>query len=94
MGVLGFHWSSPKAGGVGVRSLTLSFDSTTNGSLGTKPVALKLDRIFSFENALSNTFAKVAMKAFLSILPMWSNAKPLISLGWLVGIDFRLKDGD
>ena len=53
-----------------MRSLTLSLDSTTNRLLGTKPVALKLNRMFAFENAFSNTFAKVAIKAFLSILPM------------------------
>jgi hypothetical protein len=47
-----------------VRTLTLSFDSTSNRLLGTKPVALKLERIFAFENALLNTFAKVAIKAF------------------------------
>ena len=68
MGVLGFHWSSPKAGGVGVHTLILSFNSTTNGSLGTNLVALKLAVIFTFENACLNTFIKVAMKAFLSIL--------------------------
>jgi hypothetical protein len=50
-----------------VRTLTLSFNSTTNRSLGTKLVALKLERMFAFENALLNTFAKVAMKAFLLI---------------------------
>jgi hypothetical protein len=62
-----------------VRGFTSSFDSTTNGSLGTKPVALKLERIFAFENAL-NTSPRVAMKAFLSIWPIWSSAKILISL--------------
>ena len=62
-----------------MRRLTSSFNSTTNGSLGTKPVALKLDIIFAFENAVSKIFVKDAMKAFLSIRPMWSVAKPLIS---------------
>jgi hypothetical protein len=60
--------------------LTLSFDSTTNGSLGTKPVALKLDLIFACENASLKTFAKVAIKAFLLIQLTWSTAKALISL--------------
>ena len=63
-----------------MRSLTLSLDSTTNRLLGTKPVALKLNRMFAFKNAFSNTFAKVAIKAFLSIRPIRSNAKTLISL--------------
>ena len=53
-----------------MRGLTLSFDSTTNRLLGTKLVALKLNRIFAFKNALLNTFAKVAIKAFLLILLM------------------------
>jgi hypothetical protein len=50
-----------------VQGFTSSFNSTTNRSLGTKLVALKLERIFSFKNALLNTFAKVAIKAFLLI---------------------------
>jgi len=50
-----------------VRTLILSFNSTTNRLLGTKLVALKLKRMFAFKTALSNTFAKVAIKAFLSI---------------------------
>ena len=41
--VLGFHWVAPGRGGVGVQRLTSSFNSTTNRSLGTKPVALKLN---------------------------------------------------
>lgn len=79
MGVLGFHWGNPERGGVGVRSLTSSFDSTTNRSLGTKPVALKLDRMFAFKNAFLNAFENDAMKAFLLIQLMQSNAKSLIS---------------
>jgi hypothetical protein len=50
-----------------VRTLISSFNSTTNRLLGTKLVALKLKRIFAFKNALLNTFAKVAIKAFLLI---------------------------
>jgi hypothetical protein len=50
-----------------VRGFTSSFDSTTNRSLGTKLVALKLKRIFAFKNALLNTFVKVTIKAFLLI---------------------------
>ena len=67
VGVLGFHWGTSERGGDGVRGFTSSFDSTTNGSLGTKPVALKLERIFAFENAFSNTSLRVAIKAFLLI---------------------------
>ena len=67
VGVLWFHWGSAERGGDSVRGFTSSFDSTTNGSLGTKPVALKLERIFAFENAFSNTSLRVAIKAFLLI---------------------------
>ena len=67
------------AGGVGVRGFTSSFDSTTSGSSRTKPVAQKLDVIFPFKNAFSNTYAKAARKAFLSIWLMWLSAKTLIS---------------
>ena len=70
----------PGRGGVGVRGLTSSFDSTTIGLLGTKPVARKLDWMFAFENASSNTLAKEAMKAFLSMWLMWFVAKTRISL--------------
>jgi hypothetical protein len=50
-----------------VRGFILSFDSTTNRLLGTKLVALKLNRIFSFKNAFLNTSLRVAIKAFLLI---------------------------
>ena len=50
-----------------MRTLILSFNSTTNRLLGTKLVALKLKRMFTFKNALLNTFTKVALKAFLLI---------------------------
>jgi hypothetical protein len=50
-----------------VRGFTLSFNSTTNGSLGTKLVALKLKRIFAFKNVFLNTSLRVAIKAFLLI---------------------------
>lgn len=43
--ILGLHWVVPGRGGVGVRGLTSSFDSTANRSLGTKPVAVKLNVI-------------------------------------------------
>jgi hypothetical protein len=45
----------------------LSFNSTTNGLLGTKLVALKLKRIFVFKNAFLNTSLRVVIKAFLLI---------------------------
>ena len=70
MGVLGFYGSSLRSGGVGVRTFTLSFDSTTDRSFGTSLVALKLAVMFAFKNTYLNTFAKVAIKAFLSILLM------------------------
>jgi hypothetical protein len=47
-----------------VQGFTLSFNSTTNRLLGTKLVALKLNTIFAFKNALLNTFLRVAIKAF------------------------------
>ena len=55
LGVLGCQGVGPSGGGVGVRGFTSSLDSTTSGLSGTKPVALKLDRILSFEKTLSNT---------------------------------------
>lgn len=64
------HCVAPGRGGVGVRSLTSSFDRTTDGSLGTRPVALKLETMLAFEKAVSKTFANDAMNAFLSIRPM------------------------
>ena len=57
----------PSRGSVGVRGLTLSFDSTTNRLLGTKLVTLKLKRIFAFKNAFLNTSLRVAIEAFLLI---------------------------
>ena len=53
-----------------MQALTLSFNSTTNRLLGTKLVALKLAVMFAFKNVCLNTFAKVAIKAFLLILLM------------------------
>jgi hypothetical protein len=50
-----------------MQGFTSSFDSTTNRLLGTKPVALKLERIFAFKNAFLNTSLRVAIKAFLLI---------------------------
>ena len=43
LGVSGFYWVVHGREGVGVLGLTSSFDSTTDGSLGTNSVALKLD---------------------------------------------------
>jgi hypothetical protein len=50
-----------------VQGFILSFNSTTNRLLGTKLVALKLNIMFAFKNALLNTFLRVAIKAFLLI---------------------------
>ena len=67
VGVLWFHWGSAKRGGDGVRGFTSSFDSTTNGLLGTKPVDLKLNVMFAFKKAILKIFIKNVMKAFLLI---------------------------
>jgi hypothetical protein len=50
-----------------VQGFILSFNSTTNRLLGTKLVALKLNTIFTFKNALLNAFLRVVIKAFLLI---------------------------
>jgi hypothetical protein len=50
-----------------VRDFILSFNSTTNRLLGTKLVALKLNRIFAFKNTYLNTSLRVAIKVFLLI---------------------------
>jgi hypothetical protein len=47
-----------------VQGFILSFNSTTNRLLGTKLVALKLNIMFAFQNALLNTFLRVAIKGF------------------------------
>ena len=41
LGVLDSHWATSIAGGVGVRSLTSSFNNTVSGLNGTKPVPRK-----------------------------------------------------
>jgi hypothetical protein len=50
-----------------VRTLILSFNSTTNRLLGTKLVTLKLKRIFAYKNAFLNTSLRVVIKGFLLI---------------------------
>jgi hypothetical protein len=48
-----------------VQGFIFSFNSTTNKLLGTKLVALKLNIMFAFKNALLNTFLRVVIKVFL-----------------------------
>ena len=53
--VLGCQSAGLSRGGVGVRGLTSSLDSTTSGLSGTRPVALKLNKMLLFKIALLYT---------------------------------------
>jgi hypothetical protein len=64
--ILGCQLVRPGKGGVGVRGSTSSLDSTDSRLSGTKPVALKLDRMLLFKIALLYTGQNVAKKALLS----------------------------
>jgi hypothetical protein len=83
LGVVGCQALGPGAGGVGVRGLTLSLDSTTFGLSEARAVTLELDVISSDEKARSCTFIYASKKAILLISLMKQFAKDLIF--WLVG---------
>jgi hypothetical protein len=82
-------------GGDGVRGLISSLDSTTPGSIGTKPVARNPALMLLDEKTPWYTALNADKNASLSIRLMLLFARAPTSLvGWLVGIDFRPKDGD
>jgi hypothetical protein len=81
--------------GEGVRGLISSLDTTTPGSSGTRPVAQNPALMFSDEKVPWYTVVNAARNGSLSMWLMWLFARvPTSLVGWLVGIDFRPKDGD
>jgi hypothetical protein len=67
LGVLDSHGVFSGAEGVGVRTTTLSFNSTASGLCGTIPAPRKLAQIFSFVIAFSNADLQAGRKVvFLS----------------------------
>jgi hypothetical protein len=65
--VLGLHSAATGVGGLGMRDFTSSLDNTISGLCGTRPVAWKLDWVFSIENELLNISSKEARNTFLSM---------------------------
>jgi hypothetical protein len=65
--------------GDGVRGLISSFDSTTSGARGTKPVALKLALMLLDKKACWYTARNAARNASLSIWLIWLFASVVTS---------------